>query len=254
MKKLVDFKKKVSIEDADGVSHRFEISNMIMPGLSKWRAEEMKGGYQFEVMARPEEDQEMAVRSLHLKIAEGMGYKTLRPLPDTYPISNAICVAKKQYSLQSVGTFRIEQDGEDTVNLIIDGKAIPLEEFGRALIGFGGFNMDYQVRDQSDEVLGEAMALKPVKIDPEDILWHFQRTLGWFLERGFLSYKLERGCVEALVERISELEFLYNYGERDEAVEVGKKMKERLLTIDHASEDFPEMLLQLIDEVTGFPE
>jgi len=42
-----NFSKIVSFNDAEGIMHQFEISNMIMPGFSVWKAEEVDGGYQF---------------------------------------------------------------------------------------------------------------------------------------------------------------------------------------------------------------
>ncbi len=77
---------------------------------------------------------------------------------------------------------------------------------------------------------------------------HFEKTLGWFLKNDFLSYKRESSCEEALYERIDELEALFNYGDRDNAVEVAEKMKERLSSIETDSDSFPEYLLTLIDQ------
>lgn len=250
--KLDDFERMVTVTDADGKKHRFEISNMLMNWYSQWNAEEVGGGYRFDVMAMPEGDQERAVQALHQKIADGLGYMTLEPYDDRWSIGNAIRIGKKQYGLHSVGTFRIEHDDVAGVNLIIDGKTVPLKDFGRALTSFEGFNMDYQIRSQSDAVLGKAMALKAVSIDPEVILDNFERTLGWFLNRGFLSYTLGTACEDALVERIEELELLYHCGNREKAVEVATRMKDRLLSIDNDTEDFPERSLDLIDEVIQF--
>lgn len=250
--KLDDFERMVTVTDAVGKKHEFEISNMLMPGFSQWIAEEVGGGYRFDVMAMPEDDQERAVQSLHQKIADGLGYMTLKPYDDRWSIDSAIHIGKKQYGLHSVGTFRIEHDGVDSVNLIIDGKTVSLKDFGRVLTSFEEFNMDYQIRSQSEGVLGKAMALKAVSIDPEVILDNFERTLNWFLNRGFLSYKLASACEDALVERIEELELMYHSGNREEAVDVATRMKDRLLSIDHDTVDFPERSLELINEVIQF--
>lgn len=254
LRKLDDFERIVSIHDAEKVMHRFEISNMIMPGFSKWSAEEVGGGYQYEVMAKPEDNQEAALKSLHQKVKDGLGYKTLYPLDDFRDFSNAICLGSKQYGLHHTGTFRIEHDEDNIVDLIIDGKSVPLQAFGRALTSFDGLNMDFQMRTQSDAVLGESVALKRVSIHPADVLARFERTLGWFLNRGFLSYKVESACWEALVERIEDLELLYNYGIPEDAVEVARRIKERLLSIDHDTEAFPDTLLNLIDQAIQFSE
>jgi len=183
-----------------------------------------------------------------------MGYKTLRLLSDDFFVDNGIQINNDQYSLNSVGTCRIQYAEENSVCLVMDGKSVTLEDFGRVLTAFEGFNMDFQIRDMSDEVIGKNMALKQVNIHPDVIIGNFERTLGWFLEHNFLNYKFESACVEALVERINELELLYQCGSRAEAVEVGKQMKKRLITIDHDTDEFPDYLLGLIDRVIDITE
>src|SRR5680860_556915 len=133
--KMDDFSKIISGYDADGLMHRFEISNMIMPGFSVWKAEEME--------------------------------------------------------------------------------------------------------------------LRRVSINPDVIIEHFERTLSWFLEGDFLSYKHESACGEALFERIDKLELLFKYGNKEEAVEVGNRMKKRLRSVENDTDDFPNYLLKMIDQVIG---
>ncbi|MBK5247282.1 MAG: hypothetical protein JJE49_08470 [Peptostreptococcaceae bacterium] len=50
-----------------------------------------------------------------------------------------------------------------------------MNDLGRELTTFEGFNMDFQIKDLSDEVLGKEMALRPVSINPEVITEHFER-------------------------------------------------------------------------------
>jgi len=250
--KTSDFSKIISVYDVEGIVHEFEISNMIIPGFSVWKAEEMESAYQFEVLTKPEENQADAIQKLHEKILTGLGYKTLAHMSDNYFVNNAIRISKEGYSLNSVGTCRIEHtEEENTFSLVIDGKNISLHDFGWALTAFEGFNMDFQIRDLSDEVLGKDMVLAQVVINPDVIIEHFERTLGWFLECDFLSCKRESACVEALVERVDELELLYKYGSLDKAAQVGEIMKKRLISIDNDTDDFPEYLLKLIDQVIG---
>ncbi|MDR3599282.1 MAG: hypothetical protein P4L49_02165, partial [Desulfosporosinus sp.] len=111
--------------------------------------------------------------------------------------------------------------------------------------------MDFQIRDLSEEVLGKDTVLRRVSINPDVIIEHFERTLSWFLKGDFLSYKHESACEEALFERIDELELLCKYGNKEEAVEVGKRMKKRLISIEHDTDDFPDYLLTMIDQVLG---
>jgi hypothetical protein len=249
VEKLEDYSKEISVSDVDKILHRFKISNMIMPGFSIWKAEEFGSGYEFEVLARPEDNQYTAIKHLHKKILTGLGYKTLRRVSDEHYISNAIQTGGGQYTLKSIGTCQIRySDEDDTVCLVIDGKLVSIQEFGLALTGFEGFNLEFQIKDKTDEVLGKDMALKHVSIDHDVVMERFEKTLGWFLERGFLSYKRASSCEEAIFERIEELEMLYRYGDRDNAINVAEKMKERLNSIDTDSDSFPEYLLTLIDQ------
>jgi len=54
---------------------------MIMPGFSVWKAEELEGDDQFEILVKPEENQAVAIEHLHQKILTGIGYKTLTRKP-----------------------------------------------------------------------------------------------------------------------------------------------------------------------------
>ncbi|ODA41872.1 hypothetical protein [Desulfosporosinus sp. BG] len=250
--KMNDFPRIISGYDAKGIIHRFEISTMIMPGFSVWKAEEIEGGYQFEILVKPEENQAVAIEHLHQKILTGLGYKTLKHLSDRYFIDNAIQIDKEQYSLNSVGTCRIQHaEEENQVYLVIDGRNVPIHDFGRALTTFEGFNLDFQIRDLSEEVLGKDTVLNRVSINPEVIMEHFERTLSWFLKGDFLSYKRASACEEALFERIDELELLCKYGNQEVAVAVGTRMKKRLIDIEHDTDDFPDYLLTMIDQALG---
>ncbi|MDQ7095451.1 hypothetical protein REC12_17820 [Desulfosporosinus sp. PR] len=246
-----NFSKIVSFNDAERIVHQFEISNMIMPGFSVWKAEEIDGGYQFEILLKPEENQVWAIEQLHQKILTGLGYKTLSRRLDSNFIDNAIHLKNEQYSLKSVGTCRIQYSKRENICLIVDGKRISLDDFGRALTAFEGFNLDFQIRDLSDEVLGKDTVLHRVSINSNVIMERFERTLGWFLEHNFLSYKHKSACEEALFERIDELELLCKYGSRDDAEDVGRKMKRRLAAIDNDTDDFPNYLVEMIDQVIG---
>ena len=91
--------------------------------------------------------------------------------------------------------------------------------------------------------------LRKFNINPNVLLARFEKSLQWFIEDDFLSADFQDACEEALAERIEELEVLYNYGDREKAMKTGRRMKERLQEIDTDSEDFPEWLLEEIDEV-----
>lgn len=246
-----DFSSKIAVLDVEDVLHQFEISNMLLPGFSIWRAVEVDGDYQFEVLTAPENNQMEAVEHLHHKIIEGLSYKSMKRSSSKHKISNAININNAQYSLKSVGTCRLEYSEDEPISLVIDGQQVSFNEFGYALTSFEGFTMDFQIRDSTEDVLGRDMLLKPIRINAEDLYRRFEMTLAWFVENDFLSYKRESACFEAVVEIIKDLELYYNSGYRVESAEVALKMKNRLKALNHDTDCFPEGVLTCIDLVIG---
>jgi len=244
------FSEIVTVKDADGQNHQFEIINMFSTGISIWQAVEIGGGYEFMIIAKPAVSQLAAYKILIAKIEKGLSHKTLVYLKDPDWDSNAICVDEGLYDLNSIGTVQILADEFDSPpTLMIDGKAIDFVDFGRALSAYDGFNLDFQIRDISDDVLGKDTVLRHVSINPEVIYEHVERTLGWFLEDNFLSAKLVGSCEDALFERIDELKLLYKYGDEGMAGILGERIKKRLLSIEHDDDHFPEYLVRQIDRM-----
>ena len=242
------FPKNLSVKAADGHRHRFIVTTMILPGMVIWRATEKNGGYEFVYHARPEDNQTLAFEKLREKIATGLSYQTLEPQVDGPLIGNAIEIDEAQFSLKDIGTFRIACDSEtDTTSLIIDGKTVALADWGRALTAYEGFNLDYQIRDLAEAVLGPETVLKPVSINPDQIEARFKRTLSWFLEDGFLSTARASACEDALYDCIDDLKLLCQSGDRETAQKLAQRISKRLLAVANDDDSFPEYLLALID-------
>jgi len=252
VEQLEEFSKQISIYDVDGEIHKFEITNVLMPMYSIWKAEEIGGGYAFEVMVDLDDEQIEALNHLHQKILIGIGYKSMEVFPDEQFITNALHLEGKQYGLRTVGTGRIEVDSETRkTSLIIDGKVVSMEDFGTMLSSTEGFTFDFQMRDVTDEVLGNDMILRHVSINKNRLYEKFETTLSWFLEDDYLDLHREDACIEALFERVDELELLFNYGDLDDAKELGRKMIERLVSIDTNSETFPIDIMEDIARIIG---
>ena len=242
------FPKNLSVKAADGHRHRFIVTTMILPGMVIWRAVEKNGGYEFVYHARPADDQATAFERLLEKIETGLSYQSLESEADGPLFDNAIEIDEEQFGLKAVGTFRIAYDlAADTTSLIIDGKEVALDDWGRALTAYEGFNMDYQIRDMAEDVLGPETVLKPVSINPDQIEARFKRTLSWFLEDGFLSTDRASACEDALYDCIDDLKLLCQYGDRETAQKLGKRISKRLLAVANDDDSFPEYLLALID-------
>lgn len=248
--KFDNYSRHISVYDIDGEIHRFEVWNMLLPEYSIWHADEIEGGYQFEVMTGLSDNQSDALNHLHQKILLGIGYKSLQEYSGESFIENAYHADEKQYSLKEAGSGRIEDTSEKGgYCIVIDGQEISFEDFGRMASTYAGFNMVYQFCDLSDEVFGKDMVLRRFNINPNVLMSRFEKSLQWFIEDDFLSAEMQEACEEALSERIEELEILYNYGDRDKAMVLGGQMKGRLEEIDTDSEDFPEWLVEEIEGV-----
>lgn len=252
VEQLEEFSKQISVYDVDGVIHKFEITNLLMPMYSIWKADEIDGGYAFEVMVDLDDEQISALNHLHQKILIGIGYKSLEVLDGDQYITNALHKDGKQYGLRTVGTGRIDMDPKSHKTiLIIDGKPVTMEEFGIMLSSTEGFTFDYQMRDVTDEVLGKDMILRHFTINKNRLYESFEKTINWFLEDNVLLEEREDACYEALFERIDELELMFNYGDIDEAKDLGRKMIERLVEIETDSDTFPIDLIEDIGRIIG---
>jgi hypothetical protein len=92
------------------------------------------------------------------------------------------------------------------------------------------------------------MILAPVRIHAESILERFEESLNWFLDGNFLSYKNESACFSALCERIVDYELLCRYGDAGLARTVGQKLIERMQALDHDTDDFPDVMIRMIED------
>lgn len=184
-------------------------------------------------------------------VEKGLGKRILERFSDDFLSGNAIQMSDGQYGINSVGSGRIssDQDLENMACLIIDGKEISIDDFGRALTVYEGFTIDFQIRDPSADLLEKDMVLQAVSINPDIIYRRFERTLSWFLEGNFLSHKETSSCMDALSENLNEFELLHRYGEKEVAEKLGQRIKKRLMTIENDDDNFPRDLIELINEL-----
>lgn len=245
-----DFSKEVSIIDTDGTNRVFDIWNMLIPPYSVWHADEVGGFYSFEVMTGMHDDQLEALQHLHQKVLKGIGYKTFQKADSDSPMSVGIWVGAQQYTLKEIGTMRIMWDiKKSRPTFVVDGNQVTLEQWENLLKEYEGFVMDYQMRDRSDEVLEKNMILRQYNIQPKVIEARVEKTLQWFLEEEFLPEERADACMEALLERVDDLELLYRYGDEAQALELGDLLKHRLYAIATDSQEFPQYIVEDIDRV-----
>lgn len=90
------------------------------------------------------------------------------------------------------------------------------------------------------------MVLIHFRINAETIISRIDECLSWFLDHSFLSYKREVACSSALLERLQEYDLFCRYGDPETARTVGQTIIDRLLSIEHDTDDFPQHHIDMI--------
>ena len=138
----------IQLKDAEGKFHEFHFTTFLFgTGVALDAFELHKGvpaGYRFQVIAGPEEDLLAMLGRLIAKIQRALAVKHLED---------------SEYGLQigQAGVVRgfIEwddaQDGRLPL-LIIDGREISWDDFGRCMMTFEGSQFKLEIRDKSDEL------------------------------------------------------------------------------------------------------
>jgi hypothetical protein len=138
----------VGITDSAGEIHQFHFrTHLFGPGVAL-DAFELRGGepagYQFQIIGEPEEDMLALLGRLIEKIRRALSVKH---------------IAEGEHGIQiadhHVVRGRIEWDETSDGRvplLVVDGREVAWEEFGRMLMGFEGFHFRLHLNDKSEEV------------------------------------------------------------------------------------------------------
>jgi hypothetical protein len=138
----------ITVSDTDGVEHTFHFSIRLLPNMVIIRAVEMKegiqDGYEFHVNDDAEEDLFYVFKKLFEKIKRAMKQKHIRG-------ENSM-----KYEITDEGVVRgyITSSLEDERNLpllVIDGKNVTWDEFGKMLTVYEGFNFKMEIFDKMEE-------------------------------------------------------------------------------------------------------
>ena len=255
MKLFKEYSKQLTVIDDSGKYHIFEISNMVMPGYSKWEATE-QDGYSFEVMIGTDEDQYTGLKQLQSKIFKALSYRSLHPHNVQHTYENAVRINGVQYGLKSIGTGRVSSDSmsgdSEQWGIVIDGAYIPFYDFGRMASTYSGFIMEYQFRDATEEPLSKNMALKKVDISKEAVLFRFDRYQRWLLTGNKLSKENETEYLQAMKECIDDLSLMLIANLRTECKEAAEIMIAKLMSVESASQALIDKLIDAIDRETWF--
>ena len=143
----------VRILDRDGIPHTFEFEVRLSTGLGVVAYEIVNGerlGYEFSVFEHPETTVREAYSKLIARITAGLSVKYLETKDEhrhfrwgpTSIVGSAVN-----------GRFEERCDsktGEEQLGVVVDGRFLTFEEFGRSLSSYIGFNFRIECVDAAD--------------------------------------------------------------------------------------------------------
>ena len=142
----------VFITSADGVIHEFHLRTRLLGAIVTLEAYELKdhapSGYQFQLVGEPDEDRFVQLGRLVERIRRTLATTYLEDGRDGLQIKD----------MEVKGTIEADlSDDTDLVGssapmLVIDGRDVSWEEFGRMLMTFEGFQFKLEIVDKSDDL------------------------------------------------------------------------------------------------------
>lgn len=134
------------IKDAYGKKHTFHFETVLVPTGMAIEADERlkvdKGGYKFSILGDFDCDQRSLQSMLVQRIRKALKQKHLE--------KNEM---NKSYNLSDIVRGRIDYDHDiDGPSIVIDGKSFSLDELGRMLMTYEGFQFRLEFNDPSEEV------------------------------------------------------------------------------------------------------
>lgn len=239
MSDTFEYSKIISVIEPGGKLHTFEVNHIILGSIVTWEAKEKHGNYEFRVISDIGENGAEVAQKLFKKIIDGVCTKTL-------DISNG--AFGKSVSIKDKGVIQIiEDERRDYAPAFkIDDEIFTPEEFGKLLQRFSGFNMQFQIHDGSDPLLGEHEYLIPTYITKESLLEEFEEALAIHSDRGFVSYKNTIAFEDVFYKINDKLHVIDQARNRDYAQEIGRELAKRLYVIETDDDYFPFNLIELV--------
>ncbi len=137
----------IELRDSENVSHHFHFRSLLSPPYLSIEAAEIcpeyPEGYHFQILGDPEEDPLDLWRKLYDRMRRAMKQKYLKQGEYGLRIGDDMIVRGK-----------IEWDDETDGKLpllVIDGKGITWEEFGRMMMTYEGWQVKMEIYDRSEE-------------------------------------------------------------------------------------------------------
>jgi hypothetical protein len=138
----------MELTDANGVRHWFHFRTRLFgPGIALDAFEfpdAWGGGYRFQVIGAPDDDQMQLFARLLEKIRRALAQKHIVTGKDAWRIADHHTVR---------GRIGFERRGRNSSPVVVvDGRAIPWEGFGQMLLTYEGFQFKLEIRDMADEL------------------------------------------------------------------------------------------------------
>lgn len=139
----------VEMTDASGLPHRFHFNLHLLGDRVSLRAFELKdgdpGGYEFQVIGDPEGDLFVLMAQLIERMRRMLAIRHLEYDEQRQNLHIADLIVRGHVSWDT------EQDGR-VPRLVIDGREVTWEQFGRMLMTYEGWQFKLEMYDPSDEV------------------------------------------------------------------------------------------------------
>jgi hypothetical protein len=139
----------IELADVDGVVHRFDFRLRLLGDerVSLEAFEILEGtseGYQFQVIDEAGSDPFAVLARLVERMRRALGQRHLE-------MRERFGLAIKDFMVRGRIDCDIEADDRLPL-LVIDGKEIPWDQFGRMIMSFEGWQFKLEIRDRSEEV------------------------------------------------------------------------------------------------------
>lgn len=137
----------IVMTDCAGDQHEFHFRTTLLGNVIALEAFEleagMPGGYQFEMLGKPDDDPLPLLGRLIERMRRSLSVRYLESGEDGARIADqTVC-----------GRIDWDESGDGrTPLLIIDGRKVAWDEFGRMLMSFEGWQFRLEIRDRSEEV------------------------------------------------------------------------------------------------------
>jgi hypothetical protein len=139
----------LEMPDAAGKTHRFHFEVRLLGDRVALEAFELvdggSGGYQFQVLGGAEADLFDLMGQMVPRIRRSIAQQHLK----TEPHMPGLHIA--DFLVRGRITWDDNEDGRLPM-LVIDGREISWEQFGRMVMGFEGWQFRFEIRDRSEEI------------------------------------------------------------------------------------------------------